>query len=585
MTIEARLADGRILKFPDGTSQDVIQATVKRTLSESPKQAFADRNIPDPSAQLALRDAGITAAPAPNAASGPGELSIGPFETGVQTPEKVNQFLAGAGSALVNALKGVEQALGLGEIPDAGAELALRRMGLKEDPKTEIAETAKRDRPLLSTGPGLAGNIAGNIAAFAPTAAVPGAGTYKGATALGGAIGALQPVEEGDDRLVNALMGAAGGGVARGVLGAGSRALNPRGSPQVQALMSEGVTPTPGQIAGGAGKRVEEGLTSVPILGDFIKGSQRRALGEFNKAAINKVTSPLGIKIDKTGREGVEEAYEAVSGQYKALLPSLKIAPDKIFPKELDAARKLAADLPEPQLKQFERILKNKVIEKLPKSGTMDGALMKEIDTELGRLSRGYRSSADFDARELGSVLEAVKSSLRDLTARTNPLVAPQIKLIDKAYSGLLRIENAAARTGAREGVFTPSQLKSATRAMDPSMRKRKFAQGKAQFQEFAEAGENVLGSTVPDSGTPFRTTGLLGTGAGLLADPVTTTAVIGGGSALYTTPAQKAIAALLTQRPELARGLGRGLERFNPLAAALGAGSTRSTGRLGYEP
>lgn len=32
MTIEAQLADGRILEFPDGTDQSVIQATVKRTL-------------------------------------------------------------------------------------------------------------------------------------------------------------------------------------------------------------------------------------------------------------------------------------------------------------------------------------------------------------------------------------------------------------------------------------------------------------------------------------------------------------------------------------------------------------------------
>ena len=42
MAIEAQLADGRILEFPDGTDQSVIQATVKRLVAESaPKQAPA----------------------------------------------------------------------------------------------------------------------------------------------------------------------------------------------------------------------------------------------------------------------------------------------------------------------------------------------------------------------------------------------------------------------------------------------------------------------------------------------------------------------------------------------------------------
>jgi hypothetical protein len=35
MTVSARLADGRTLTFPDGTDPSVIQATVKRLLSET----------------------------------------------------------------------------------------------------------------------------------------------------------------------------------------------------------------------------------------------------------------------------------------------------------------------------------------------------------------------------------------------------------------------------------------------------------------------------------------------------------------------------------------------------------------------
>ena len=41
MAIEAQLADGRILEFPDGTSPSVIQATVKRIVAQSapPKES------------------------------------------------------------------------------------------------------------------------------------------------------------------------------------------------------------------------------------------------------------------------------------------------------------------------------------------------------------------------------------------------------------------------------------------------------------------------------------------------------------------------------------------------------------------
>ena len=54
MTIRAELADGRILEFPDGTSSEVIQATVKKMLSsetQSVDPAYSDGEIPRVDAQ------------------------------------------------------------------------------------------------------------------------------------------------------------------------------------------------------------------------------------------------------------------------------------------------------------------------------------------------------------------------------------------------------------------------------------------------------------------------------------------------------------------------------------------------------
>jgi hypothetical protein len=43
--------------------------------------------------------------------------------------------------------------------------------------REDVAESRKLDAPLMRTGAGMTGNIAGNIAALAPTAFIPGAAT------------------------------------------------------------------------------------------------------------------------------------------------------------------------------------------------------------------------------------------------------------------------------------------------------------------------------------------------------------------------------------------------------------------------
>lgn len=104
--------------------------------------------------------------------------------------------VAGYGAAVPRAIRGVRQYLpeGLG--------------GLSNE---EIREANELDKPLLNTTAGTVGNIAGNIAAFVPTVAVPGAATLRGAGALGAAQGLLTPEDNARDRLTNAGVGAAAG--------------------------------------------------------------------------------------------------------------------------------------------------------------------------------------------------------------------------------------------------------------------------------------------------------------------------------------------------------------------------------------
>lgn len=108
---------------------------------------------------------------------------------------QLDRFNAGVGSALTSVVEGGQQLFGKGPTPE------------------QVKERRALDSPLMNTGAGMAGNIAGNVAALAPAALLPGAGTVAGAGALGAALAALQPTEGTGERLENMAKG--------GVLGAG----------------------------------------------------------------------------------------------------------------------------------------------------------------------------------------------------------------------------------------------------------------------------------------------------------------------------------------------------------------------------
>lgn len=162
-----------------------------------------------------------------------------------------DKLLSGIGRGFVSVGSGIQQAgagIGnyLGAVDDSTMERINRRVTRAQDD----------DAALLGAGLGMTGNIIGNIAATIPAFMLPGgvagsasgmaantanaaraaqlaklaatAGkvsrvvnptTYKGAAAVGATLGALAPVAEGDDRLVNVVTGAAGGAAGRAVAG------------------------------------------------------------------------------------------------------------------------------------------------------------------------------------------------------------------------------------------------------------------------------------------------------------------------------------------------------------------------------
>jgi hypothetical protein len=460
------------------------------------------------------------------------------------------KFLAGAGQGMTNIARGIGQATGLID-------------------QQFIDDAKRRDAPLLDTGAGTAGSITGGVAALLPTAMIPGVNTAAGAAALGAGTGALAPVASDESRLTNTALGAAGGVVGQKVAGAMSRVLSPQTAPAVRGLMDQGVTPTPGQIMGGFAQKAESLMESIPFLGHGIKESKTRAIEEFNKAALNRALEPIGQKVDKVGHEGIKEALSFAGKAYDDALAQLpRVDVDPNFNYAILNIKNMGQQLIPERQKQLDQILKEQVFDKITPADTMSGETFKTMDSVLKSKARQFLQSTDFDQRQIGDALNAVVGELRDLAVRNSPDAAQAIKNADTAYAMLLRLEGAAGSSGAVDGVFTPAQLGQSVRRLDTSVRKRASAQGDALMQDMSTAGREVLGASVPNSGTADR--GLMGLLLGGAIDPMLAGGMVVG-RGMYAAPAQRMVASMLTQRPAPVRQAGDLIRKAAPLGALTG--------------
>lgn len=474
------------------------------------------------------------------------------------------KFLAGVGKAFHDIGIGAEQRAG--DI----FELA----GAKRPEWAPTGEDVSRQReleaPLMKTRAGRYGDIAGGVAATLPLARIPGAATIRSGAGAGAGMGVLQPTTQDESVLENALIGGAFGGGVPAALRGISKVINPTA---VKERISQALgTPTLGQALGGFFKTAEEKATSLPIAGHFIAQAHKRAVEGFNEGVLNKALEPIGQKVSKIGHEGVQEANQKLSQAYNDILPKLNITVDDAFDAEMKNLRQMSQSLAPAQREQFERILGTEGLgRKITSAGKMSGVSMKEMDSQLAKLARGYTKSEDFDKQQLGYALQEAQASLRSMVQRQNPNYAEQLANINSGWARMVRVQNAASRVGAKDGVFTPSQLLSAVRSTDQSFRHKQFAEGSALFQDVASKAEKVIGGKYPDTGTAGRVLfGGLGAGAEYAAAPQ----LLGLEAALtgaYTPTGQRFLTALASKRPGFAPGLAEAVRGAEPTGARAG--------------
>ena len=147
---------------------------------------------------------------------GGGTWSFGPWDTGIPQSEEDFQFAAGIGKAFMDLAHGGEQVLARGAdflsprqmtTADlvAGRKKPLSRLDVLQQ---EEAERRRQDAALVNSKWGLAGNLTGNLASFAPSMMIPGANTLRGSTAIGGIAGLLAPTAPGESAAQNTAWGA-----------------------------------------------------------------------------------------------------------------------------------------------------------------------------------------------------------------------------------------------------------------------------------------------------------------------------------------------------------------------------------------
>lgn len=554
-----QMPDGRIGRFevPDGTTPEQAQAMIAQSLG--------------------AQDAEAPAAPPPEPQTRTDRFVKGlrdPIDAGAQLlTNALPEGVVTAGNRLNNWL--ADKTGIVGRLPEGGVDQQVR----------EGEQTYQQARAAAG-GEGFDGYRAlGNLVSPANVAVasrLPAAATLSGRVATGAAggalFGALSPVAEGDfaeQKAKQMGMGAAVGGALPVLTGGVARVVSPNASrnPNVALLQQEGVQPTIGQAVGGRLNALEEKLQSVPLVGDRISIMRQRGLEQFNRAALNRATAPVGKQVDAIGREGVAQAKGVLKQSYDDLLPKLQFKADGQFATEFGNLQGMVASgLPPTEAAAFSNIVQKQVVGKMTPAGTMSGETFKQIESELSRLAKGYKGDASFDKRQIGAALDELLSSMRQSLARTNPAHAGELAQINKGYANYARVRDAASRVGAEEGVFTPAQLQSAVRSADKSAGKGRFATGDALLQDLSEAGKSVLGSKVPNSFTTDRALIAGGALGSYFVNPAIPAGLIAA-SGLYTVPAQNALRFMLTARPQAANALANSVRNASPMLLPGGAG------------
>lgn len=231
--------------------------------------------------------------------------------SGMSTADKFN---AGAGKAFADLGRGVEQVgAGIADFVSprqqtVGGLVSGRPVQSRVDEQRQnVADSRALDAPLMNTTAGKVGNIAGNIAAFAPALAIPGVNTLAGGAALGAAGGALQPSTSTGETLINTGIGAVAAPALQVAGNLGGKAVRSILS-RTGKITQEPINPLANQSMGAAGAAPDMSASS-PALQQAVRKAAQDSGGAVNPEVLGRhlEADSLPVKMQLTRGQATQD--------------------------------------------------------------------------------------------------------------------------------------------------------------------------------------------------------------------------------------------------------------------------------------
>lgn len=485
--------------------------------------------------------------------------------------------LAVVGNTIAQSGPGVAM-MGLGDMVSGGTldnmtsnpglARAIMGAGANEHPNWNLAGQTAGGVLAGLTGEALLKRAgAGGMAATIGGDVIPGAAYGAGST------------DDGKSRLMGAATGGAAG-LAGGVIGRGmGRAVAGITDPATRLLADAKVRMTPGQVIGGPVKALEDRLAGLPGIGDIIRPQRVRGMEDFNRAAFQEA-SPA---ITDIGQSGVQQARQAVGDAYGNALNGKAVQIDGQLGTDLGDALTGIRAVPRVG-EEVAQTVEDTLPPYFSPGGTLTGENMQPMLQELGALKGGY--AGDPLGYRVGKGIAKVEDSITGMMNRQAPEVMPAYNAAKYLHAQKETLKNAVLSAEGQGGTFTPLQL--ARSSINGTKRfggSDAAAVGDRPFNDLTQAGQEILPSKIPDSGTAGRAMlipGALGFGGGAIGggrgyadsgegDGMSGTAKGAGAGAIAGIGAGAALAspyvlrgliqkALTANRPDIAVQLGNAL-------------------------
>jgi len=356
----------------------------------------------------------------------------------------------------------------------------------------EILAQREANKPLLETTSGMLGNVAGELG---QALVLPG-GTIGKAALAGAEMGAAQPTLPEESRAFNAISGGALGATGQGIVSALGKVAQPitaqlSGAAQnaVKVLTEAGIPLDAAQKTGSALlARAKTVLDSNPFTAGFEQKSIAEQQSAFNKAILKTV----GADSDAATSNVMRDASKSINDKFENILSNNNVALTDDIVKRIADIQISASDAEKKPIVN----LANRIIKNVDENGAITGQNAYSIYKDLNRYASNADSELSYQARQLRStLLDGINNSLND----TDRLALTKART---QFRNMKLIESTIDKEGA--GDISPSKLANVL-GQKANRQSSIYGRGDQELVNLAQAGNMLLKSKIPDSGTVKR--------------------------------------------------------------------------------